>query len=135
MTVAPASKPIRILFVEDDDVVRAFFAEELASAGFAVTPIGLAEQALDALASAQPQAIVLDLGMPAGTMQGMEFLARLREDPTWRTVPVVILSALGDVVNRDVTARLAVAAILSKPLADVRRLIEVIRHVTGGQRP
>ena len=45
-------------------------------------------------------------GGPAGTLQGMEMLAQLREVPAWRELPVVILSGFGELVNRDVTRRL-----------------------------
>ena len=73
--------------------------------------------------------IVLDLGMPRGTLQGMEMLTRLRENEAWREIPVVILSAFGDVVNRDVTGRLGVAAILAKPLVEVDELTRTIRRI------
>jgi DNA-binding response OmpR family regulator len=73
--------------------------------------------------------IVLDLGMPHGSLQGMEVLARLREVDAWRNVPVVILSAFGDVVNRDVTRRLGVASVLGKPLKDVDELTRAVREV------
>jgi len=42
---------------------------------------------------------------------------------------VVILSAFGDVVNRDVTRRLGVASILGKPLIDVSELTRTVRAV------
>jgi CheY-like chemotaxis protein len=124
-----AAGPIAVMLVEDDASVREFFTEALGEAGLRVTGIALAERAFAALGAGRPDVMVLDLGMPQGTMQGMELLARLREDPAWRTLPVIILSAVGDVVNRDVTTRLDVAAVLSKPLADVNQLIDVIRSV------
>jgi len=69
--------------------------------------------------------------MPHGSLQGMEVLARLREIEEWRDIPVVILSAYGDVVNRDVTRRLGVASILPKPLVDISELTRTIRAVAG----
>ncbi len=125
----PAAGSIAVMLVEDDASVREFLTEALGGAGLRVTGIALAERAFAALGSGRPDVMVLDLGMPQGTMQGMELLARLREDPAWRTLPVIILSAVGDVVNRDVTTRLGVAAVLSKPLPDVNQLIDAIRSV------
>jgi CheY-like chemotaxis protein len=75
--------------------------------------------------------IVLDLGMPPGTLQGMEVLARLREVEAWREIPVVILSGFGELVNRDITRRLGVAAILAKPLLDTDELARTIRQIQG----
>ena len=121
--------PTSVLLVEDDDAVRGLFEDTLKSAGFSVRPLALASDIFDALRGSAPDVIVLDLGMPRGALQGMEALTRLREVEAWRDIPVVILSAFGDVVNRDVTARLGVAAILAKPLAEVDELTRTIRRI------
>jgi hypothetical protein len=41
----------------------------------------------------------------------------------------VILSGFGEVVNRDVTRRLGVAAVLAKPLTDADELTRTIRQI------
>jgi two-component system, OmpR family, KDP operon response regulator KdpE len=116
-----------VLLVEDDEAVRRFFEEALREAGFSVRSVPLASETFAALHVEVPDIIVLDLGMPRGTLQGMEMLTRLREIEAWRSIPVVILSAFGDVVNRDVTRRLGVIAILAKPLLDVEELVRILR--------
>ena len=121
--------PTSVLLVEDDDAVRGLFEDTLKSAGFTVRAVSLASDAFEVLREGTPDVIVLDLGMPRGTLQGMEMLARLRDVETWRDIPVVILSAFGDVVNRDVTERLGVAAILAKPLVAVEELTRTIRGI------
>ena len=120
---------ISVLLVEDDAAVRGLFTDTLEAAGLSVRAIPLAAHIFDALREAVPDVIVLDLGMPHGSLQGMEVLARLREVDAWRNVPVVILSAFGDVVNRDVTRRLGVASVLGKPLKDVDELTRTVREV------
>jgi len=121
--------PSSVLIVEDDDAVRGFFEEALRAAGFSVRSVPLASATFEALREGTPDVIVLDLGMPRGSLQGMEMLTQLREVDAWRDIPVVILSAFGDVVNRDVTRRLGVAAILAKPLLDVEELTRTIRQI------
>jgi two-component system catabolic regulation response regulator CreB len=121
--------PTSVLLVEDDDAVRGLFEDTLKNAGFSVRALPLASEAFEALRAGTPDVIVLDLGMPRGTLQGMELLARIRDVDTWRDIPVVILSAFGDVVNRDVTARLGVTAILGKPLVEVEELTRTIRRI------
>ena len=120
---------LRVVVVEDDATVREFLVDALGEAGFEVTGIDLAERAIDMLRRNPPDAVVLDLGMPPGTMQGMELLAELREHPASHDTPVIILSAFGDVINRDVTNRLGVATILSKPLADIEQLFSALRGI------
>jgi two-component system phosphate regulon response regulator PhoB len=119
----------RILVVDDDEEVREVLVAVLQTAGFTVVAVGLTEDALEVLRANPPDLIVLDLVMPRGTMQGMEFLAAVREVEAWKTIPVIILSAYGDVVNRDITTRLGAAAVLSKPLADVDLLPRTVRAV------
>jgi DNA-binding response OmpR family regulator len=118
-----------VLLVEDDDAVRGFFEDALRSAGFSVRSVPLAAETFEALRTGTPDVIVLDLGMPRGSLQGMEMLTQLREVEAWREIPVIILSAFGDVVNRDVTRRLGVAAILAKPLLEVEELTRTIREI------
>src|SRR5262245_8129173 len=118
-----------ILLIEDNGALRALLTEALEAAGYSVIAIPLAEDALDALRTMTPHLIVLDLMMPTGTMQGTEFLATLRENDAWRRLPVVILSAYGDLVNRDIMTRLGATAVLNKPLIDIGILPTTIRTI------
>jgi CheY-like chemotaxis protein len=118
-----------VLIVEDDDAARSLFEDCLRLAGFSVRAIDRASDIFQALRTDTPDVIVLDLGMPHGSLQGMEVLARLREVEAWREIPVVILSGFGEVVNRDVTRRLGVAAVLAKPLTDADELTRTIRQI------
>jgi len=103
-----------ILFVEDDDDVRELFGFILREAGFTVVEVGRAEAALEAIDQRLPDVILLDMFMPPGEMSGIELLARLREQAGWAAVPVVVFSGFGDVINRDLMARLGVRAVLLK---------------------
>jgi len=100
----------------------------LQEAGLDVVTAEMAQYALAAVEAHRPDLIVLDLGMPRGTMQGMDFLALLRDTERWKNLPVLILSGWGDIVNRDVTARLGVGAVLSKPMADIPSFVRTIRQ-------
>ena len=130
MTVRATAKP-SIFLVEDDDALRALLTAVLDAAGFSVTAVRLAADVPQMLSLRAPDLIVLDLVMPGGTMQGAELLAWLREAGAWKHLPVVILSGYGDVVNRNVMARLGASAVLTKPLADVDTLATTIRAILG----
>jgi CheY-like chemotaxis protein len=121
--------PTSVLIVEDDPATRSMFEDALRLDGFSVRGIARAADTFDVLRTAPPDVIVLDLGMPRGTLQGMEMLAQLREVEAWREIPVVILSGFGEVVNQDVTRRLGVAAVLAKPLPEVEQLTRTIKRI------
>ena len=121
--------PTSVLLVEDDDTVREMVEEALRTAGFFVHSIPLASQIFDVLEGGIYELILLDLGMPQGTLQGMEALMLLRSIEAWREIPVIILSAFADVVNRAITTRLGVVGVLTKPF-DVQELVALLQRVT-----
>ena len=106
----------RVLLVEDQDAVRDVYADILREAGYQVAEARLANEAEDLLWRDRPDLLLLDLNMPQGEMSGSELLARLRESMRFETLPVVIVSALADVINPDVVEGLQIAAVLQKPV-------------------
>jgi CheY-like chemotaxis protein len=120
-----------VLFVEDDERLRTLYTEILQEAGFTVVPRALAEEALGYLSHHRPDVILLDLGMPMGRMNGLELLARLRENIAWASIPVVVVSGFGDAVNPDVIARLGVRRVLCKGALHPDEVTRAVREVVG----
>lgn len=77
----------RILVVDDERPIRRFLRTSLGAHGFQVEEAGDGEEALRMAATAHPDLIILDLGLP--DLDGVEVTRRLRE---WTQVPVIILS-------------------------------------------
>lgn len=117
-----------VLLIEDDHVLRETIVELLRDSPYEVMPIPLAEFALEQIVQRRPDLILLDLGMPPGEMTGAEFLNRLRENPEWATLPVIIVSGMGDAVNPDLVSGLRVSAVLQKPF-DAAVLLRAIAAV------
>lgn len=116
-----------VLFVEDDDAVREIYTITLREAGFTVVALDRAAAVLEAFERRLPAVILLDMFMPPGEMSGIELLTRLRERPDWAAVPVVVLSGLGDVLNRDLLERLGVRDVLLKGQARDTDIVQAIR--------
>lgn len=119
-------KPSRVLVVEDDEAIRALLTELLAEEGYAVRAAADGQEALALLAGWRPDAIVLDLVMPV--MDGWAFRAAQRQRPALRDVPVVVVSASGD-LGPPVEA-LAPAAVLPKPF-DIAQLVAAVDRLAG----
>jgi CheY-like chemotaxis protein len=81
-----------VLLVEDEVIVREMVSRTLQKEGWWVIEAENGRLALEQLAQNQPRVIVLDLMMPE--MDGFQFLTKLRENALWRTIPVVVVTAM-----------------------------------------
>lgn len=81
-----------ILVVDDDRTVLRSLERILGADGYDVTCCSTARSALESIAAAPPDAILLDLMMPA--MNGREFLAALRDDLDQADIPVVVITGV-----------------------------------------
>ena len=103
----------RILVVDDEPLVRQTLAQVLADEGYVVDVATDGTAALERIRAARPDAILLDLMMPG--MNGRQFLQALRDDPAYRGVPVLIMTAVhGLNVN---LASIGASAVVEKPFA------------------
>ncbi|WP_343074663.1 response regulator transcription factor [Nakamurella aerolata] len=78
----------RIVVVDDDPALARALAINLKAHGYQVTVAHDGKSALDAVAHAHPQVVILDLGLP--DLDGIEVLDGIRG---WTPVPVIVLSA------------------------------------------
>jgi CheY-like chemotaxis protein len=85
-----------VLIVDDDPVMRDMLRRMLGKEGWTVAEAENGRVALAQLAHRRPQLILLDLMMPE--VDGFEFVNTLRQEPNWRSIPVVVLTA------KDITA-------------------------------
>ncbi len=82
-----------VLVIDDDESIRLALAEILELSGYHVAVAADGPEGVELLeVGLEPNAIVLDLMMPR--MNGWEFLHRLRSDPKFQDVPVVVTSAV-----------------------------------------
>jgi DNA-binding response OmpR family regulator len=101
----------RVLVVDDEPMVRETLGQVLSDEGYVVDLAVDGESALDHVHAARPDAILLDLMMPR--MNGRQFLQALRDDPTYESVPVLIMTAVhGLEVN---LATIGASEVVEKP--------------------
>ena len=117
-----------IVIVEDNEDLSTLFARYLARRGYRVIEIPDPTTALERIAQAQPDAIVLDVMMSA--LDGWEVLQRLRSEPRLRTVPVAICSVLDEA---ELASWLGADAYLKKPVGPAQ-LMECLARLLSRPR-
>ena len=114
----------RILVVDDDDAARHAAACSLRSmTGWDVVEAYCGAQAIESARQHQPDAILLDVMMPA--MDGPAMLAKLRTVRATSHIPIVLLTAKVQAVQDGSLSHLPVAGILLKPFDPLRLASQV----------
>jgi len=113
----------RILLIDDDSRLAAMVSEYLGGAGYRVTLAESGAKGLERLAREPYDALVLDLSLP--DMDGLEVCRRLRA--RW-DLPVLMLTARGDAMDRIVGLELGADDYLPKPF-EPRELLARLRAV------
>jgi len=124
----------QILVVDDSPTIRRMVQASLASLpqpSFVEAASGL--EAIERLALADVQLMVLDLNMP--DMHGLEVLAFIRNQPKYRTLPVVVLTTRGDDASRQAALQAGASAFMTKPFAPQALAAQALALLTAGAAP
>jgi two-component system chemotaxis response regulator CheY len=117
-----------VLVVDDSPTIRRMVKVALADVAPAFVEAGNGLEAIEQLTLNAVQLIVLDLNMP--DMHGLEVLKFVRRHPTYRNLPVIVLTTRGDETSRELAMQAGATAYLTKPfsptaLADQARALHV----------
>jgi CheY-like chemotaxis protein len=108
------NEPRHILVVDDDELARMEIARSVEQQGHSV---GLAENGAQALAELRSQdfdLVLLDLLMPE--VDGFAVLQEMKADKVLRTIPVIVVTAVGEPENVAKCMEMGAADHLTKPL-------------------
>ena len=119
----------RVLIIDDDVELCELVAEYLTPEGFAVEAVHNGEEGLKRAHSGEHVLVVLDVMLPG--ISGLEVLRRLRAESR---VPVLILTARGDDVDRIVGLEIGADDYLPKPF-NPRELVARIRAILRRTQP
>jgi CheY-like chemotaxis protein len=116
----------RVLLVEDAPYLRYAFGRLLRLHGFEVQEAENGCEALDCLATFQPELVITDLMMPM--MDGLELISRLRLDPRTAGLPVVMITADATAPNEHRAREAGADEFLAKPI-DLSTFLDRLRAV------
>ena len=123
----------RILVIEDENDIRQLLRFNLEREGFAVQEAADGLGGLHMATSELPDLVVLDLMLPG--MDGCDVCRRLKAQPVTAAIPVLMLTARGEEVDRIVGLTLGADDYVVKPFS-VRELVLRIRAILRrGNRP
>lgn len=116
---------MRILVVEDQDSIRRMIEALVVARGYEVTTANNGTKAIDLASTDAPDMVILDLMIPGH--DGFEVCQRLRNDPSTRKVPVIVISALDDPESRLRAETAGATAYYTKPFSPMALLAEIDR--------
>ncbi|MEU0530893.1 response regulator transcription factor [Amycolatopsis tolypomycina] len=120
----------RVLVVDDDETVRDVVRRYLEVAGFTVDQAGDGAEGLARFAAHEPDLVVLDVMMPG--INGLEVCRRLRQVSS---VPIVMLTALGEEENRIAGLQLGADDYVTKPFSPKELALRVASVLRRARMP
>ncbi|MHB8156374.1 MAG: response regulator [Desulfocucumaceae bacterium] len=123
---------INILIIDDEAKIRELIAAYLQKEGFGIEEAGNGAEALEKVNRAKFDAIIMDLMMP-----GMDGLDLCREIRKTSEVPIIMLTARGDEIDRILGLELGADDYMVKPFSPrelVARIKAVLRRVKKGEQ-
>jgi DNA-binding NarL/FixJ family response regulator len=116
----------QVLLVDDEPGVRESVKEYLQESGFTVQVASNASDAWQMLQQNAPDLVISDVMMPR--VDGYQFLKQLRDDPRYKALPVVFLTARGMTSDRIQGYQAGCDAYLPKPF-DADELVAIVENL------
>ena len=123
-----------ILVVEDEDAIREMLMVVLEQAGFNVHAVATAEEGQHFLNDTLPDLILLDWMLP--NISGIEWARRLRKEPIYQELPIILLTARGEEEDKIRGFGCGIDDYMTKPFSPrelVARLRAVLRRSSKHQ--
>jgi len=113
----------KIMVVDDEPDILTTVGKILELNGYEVIRAVDGRDCLSKLSANTPDLILLDIMMPE--MSGWDVAARIKENPRWNTIPIVFLTAKGDVMSKGMGS-LAAEDYITKPfdIKDLKNRVE-----------
>ncbi len=120
----------QLLLVDDEPGLREAVQAYLEDSGFTVDVASNAREGLDLARQKLPDLVITDIMMPQ--VDGYQFLKQLREEPQFKTLPIVFLTARGMTADRIQGYNAGCDAYISKPF-DPDELVAVVKNLLEKQ--
>jgi DNA-binding response OmpR family regulator len=120
----------KILIVDDETVLQMGVAIRLKASGFEVLTASDGLAGLEMARKEEPDLILLDLMLPK--MDGYKVCRMLKFDPRYKNIPIIMLTARAQDVDKNMGSEAGVNAYMTKPF-DHRELLDKINELLNIQ--
>lgn len=123
----------KILVADDEPHILRVVKDKLANAGFSVVTASNGEEALESARREKPALVLLDVMMPK--MNGFDVCRALRAEAEFKGVPILLLTARGQEIDRHMGLEAGASEYITKPfsprelLATVQAQLEAAKTV------
>lgn len=120
--------PIHLVLVEDEKQIRRFLSTALTSEGFTVHEAQTGKQGLIECATRKPDILIVDLGLP--DISGLDVIREVR---SWTDVPIIVLSARNQELDKVGALDAGADDYLSKPFGTAELIARIRAHLRRRQ--
>ncbi|HBG45387.1 MAG TPA: DNA-binding response regulator [Deltaproteobacteria bacterium] len=113
----------RILVVDDEHDILNLLEYNLKKAGFQVLLARDGPEAIESARANMPELVLLDIMLP--DMEGTEVLKRLKSNDTTRSIPVIMLTAKGEEIDKIIGFELGAEDYITKPFSPRELILRV----------
>ncbi|MDD3170487.1 MAG: response regulator [Candidatus Paceibacterota bacterium] len=119
----------KVLIIEDDKFLRELLGKKLSNVGYAAILAVDGEEGLEKIKKDKPDIVLLDLILPG--INGFEVLERYKKDASISSVPVIILSNLGQSEDIEKGLKLGAKDFLVKAHFTPQEIVNKLQMVLG----
>lgn len=119
--------PKKILIIEDDKFSREMMARKVIASGFDVFQAADGQQGLEMIKKEKPDLVLLDLILPK--LSGKDVLSEIKKDKELTSIPVVVLSNLDQMEDKDEMLKSGVVDYIIKAHFTPTEIVERIKKV------
>jgi len=116
----------RILIIEDDRFLRELIGRKLSDEGFVIIEAVDGEQGIKKVKEKKPDLVLLDLILPS--IDGFEVLSQIKKEESLKSIPIIILSNLGQKEEVEKGLKLGAVDYLIKAHFTPGEIIEKIKN-------
>lgn len=120
---------MKVLVVDDSDVLRKIAVFNLSRAGFETYEASDGLMGIEKILDIKPDVVVLDLMMPK--LDGFQVLEKVKKDPQLRMIKFIVLTAKGGDTDLELVKKLGAEAFMTKPFSP-KALVEVVGKLASG---